>query len=77
MVNVGYEKHWLVRIRNPWAGTEWNGSWGDKSPEWDRISKAEKERIGYIDADDGAFWMSFEDWVKEFEMVTLCLLPPV
>ena len=50
----------LVKIRNPWAQTEWTGAWGDGTPEWDQVSDEEKERIGYEDKDDGGFWMSFK-----------------
>lgn len=65
----------LVKIRNPWAQTEWTGTWCDGSDEWETVSEEEKERIGYEDKDDGGFWMSFKDWIEEFEMFTLCMLP--
>ena len=46
--------------------------------EWKEVSNAEKKRIGYDAAeDDGAFWMSFNDWAREFEMFTICMLPLV
>ena len=38
-------------------------------------STAEKNRIGYEDKDDGGFWMGFQDWIDEFELCTICLLP--
>ena len=34
----------LVKIRNPWAQTEWTGSWADGSAEWEDVSDEEKER---------------------------------
>ena len=64
-----------VKIRNPWAQTEWDGPWCDGSEEWDTVLDEEKERINYTDKDDGGFWMSFKDWVDEFEMFTICMLP--
>lgn len=75
-VNVGEDgkTQKLVKIRNPWSKTEWDGAWGDGKPEWDEVSDDEKARLGYEDKDDGGFWMSFKDWVDEFEMVTVCLL---
>ena len=65
----------LVRVRNPWGNTEWSGPWSDKSPLWDTVSKQEKERIQFVDEDDGAFWMTFDDWTREFETTTICHLP--
>ena len=54
----------LVKIRNPWAQTEWTGTWCDGSDEWETVSEEEKERIGYEDKDDGGFWMSFKEIVN-------------
>ena len=39
----------LVKIRNPWAQTEWEGPWGDGTEEWDAVPDYEKERIEYED----------------------------
>ncbi|KAK2714354.1 hypothetical protein QYM36_008803 [Artemia franciscana] len=37
----------MVRIKNPWGNeAEWNGAWGDKSPEWQYIPDEEKEKTG-------------------------------
>ena len=64
-----------MKIRNPWAQTEWDGPWCDGSEEWDHVLDEEKERIDYTNKDDGGFWMCFKDWVDEFEMFTICMLP--
>ncbi|PAA90525.1 hypothetical protein BOX15_Mlig026089g1 [Macrostomum lignano] len=67
----------LVRIRNPWGNEEeWKGSWGDDSSEWDQLSAEEKQRIGLSNADDGEFWMSFEDFAQNFHKVEICHLGP-
>ena len=53
----------LLKIRNPWGEHEWNGDWSDQSDLWtDELKKACK----YIDADDGTFWMNFQDFQKCF-----------
>ena len=65
----------LVEIRNPWAKTEWNGPWSDGSDEWRRVLKSEKERVEYLNRNDGGFWMSLEDWVTEFERFSICMIP--
>lgn len=50
----------LVQIRNPWGKTEWNGDWGDKSNLW---TPTLKEECNFVDANDGTFWMSWDDFV--------------
>jgi len=67
----------LVRIRNPWGNErEWNGAYSDDSAEWKDISEDEKTRIGLSYDDDGEFWMSFEDFKKEFSKLEICMLSP-
>nr|XP_026484142.1 calpain-A-like [Vanessa tameamea] len=67
----------LLRLRNPWGNEdEWNGAWSDKSPEWQFIPKSEREELGLTFSDDGEFWMSFEDFVSNFDRVEICNLNP-
>ena len=62
----------MVKLRNPWGSTEWTGKWADKDKEsWRKVQKREKKRIGFEKKDDGAFWMTFEDWLKEFEVFNI------
>jgi len=62
--------HKLVNIRNPWGGFEWDGDWGDNSPLWTQ------EMIDIIkpsfDAEDGTFWMNFNDFIANFESLDVC-----
>uniref|UniRef100_A0A8C9UYW7 Calpain-3 n=1 Tax=Scleropages formosus TaxID=113540 RepID=A0A8C9UYW7_SCLFO len=66
----------LVRLRNPWGQVEWNGPWSDNSKEWLSISKAEKEKLQQQNAEDGEFWMSFDDFKKNFTKIEICNLTP-
>ncbi|KAL3874803.1 hypothetical protein ACJMK2_037772 [Sinanodonta woodiana] len=67
----------MVRVRNPWGNeAEWKGAWSDKSPEWQFISEQEKRNIGLTFDDDGEFWMSFDDWRKNFQKIEICNLGP-
>ncbi|KAK8733658.1 hypothetical protein OTU49_006409 [Cherax quadricarinatus] len=67
----------LIRLHNPWGNeTEWKGSWSDKSPEWATITEEEKKRLGLTFDDDGEFWMSFQDFVKNFTTVEVCDVTP-
>ena len=50
----------LVQLRNPWGSFEWKGDWGDASDCW---TPELKKEVGLVeDADDGTFWMCFEDF---------------
>ncbi|XP_069806781.1 calpain-3 isoform X2 [Dendropsophus ebraccatus] len=64
----------LVRLRNPWGQVEWNGSWSDNSKEWTIIDKAEKSRLQHQIKEDGEFWMSFDDFMKNFTKLEICNL---
>jgi calpain-15 len=59
----------LMQLRNPWGRKEWTGAWSDHSPLW---TKRIKSIVKYKDADDGSFWMSFQDFVANFEDVYVC-----
>jgi len=53
----------FVKLRNPWGKGEWNGPWGDKSPEW---TDEAKEKLGWNDEDDGSFFMEWSDYLVHF-----------
>eukprot|EP00076_Gallus_gallus_P015117 XP_015134082.1 calpain-6 [Gallus gallus] len=66
------EKLFMVRLRNPWGNREWNGAWSDNSEEWKKVSNAERKSLGLTVENDGEFWMTFEDWCKNFTDVDVC-----
>ncbi|XP_076337345.1 calpain-A-like isoform X2 [Tachypleus tridentatus] len=67
----------LVRIRNPWGNSiEWTGKWNDKDISWKKVDKATKDRLEWRQRGDGEFWMSYDDFLKEFEEVSICTLGP-
>ncbi|XP_051776058.1 calpain-3-like isoform X2 [Erpetoichthys calabaricus] len=66
----------LVRLRNPWGQVEWNGPWSDNSKEWTIIKKSEKDRLQHQIAEDGEFWISFEEFKKNFTKIEICNLTP-
>jgi hypothetical protein len=61
----------LVQLRNPWGTFEWNGDWSDKSDKWKEHPFIKKE-VNFVDADDGAFWMTFEDFARFYTRVNVC-----
>jgi len=69
----------LLRIRNPWGNSEWNGAWGSGSEE---LQKYEKDLLQYIhslppdeqfplEADDGTFFMEYSEWKDIFSTLFL------
>nr|XP_022332378.1 calpain-B-like isoform X11 [Crassostrea virginica] len=67
----------MVRVRNPWGNeAEWKGRWSDQSREWSLIPDSQKESMGLTFDDDGEFWMSFDDFSKNFEKLEICNLGP-
>merc|ERR1712233_302978 len=59
----------LLKLRNPWGGTEWKGAWSDDSDKW---TPEMKKKLGWTDEDDGDFWMDFEDFLPYFENTVIC-----
>lgn len=70
--------HRLLRLRNPWGQMEWTGDWSDASPLWSEAIKdeirAKLDNVDFSDADDGVFWMSFEDVLQHFASINVCLV---
>ena len=61
----------LVKIFNPWGMKEWTGPWSDGSVEW--TPELERE-LDQTDEDDGMFWMTYEDWLANYNMFSVCRL---
>uniref|UniRef100_A0A8C4NLI2 Uncharacterized protein n=1 Tax=Eptatretus burgeri TaxID=7764 RepID=A0A8C4NLI2_EPTBU len=65
----------LVRTRNPWGQVEWTGAWSDSSALWDGVYESERDRL-QVDFEDGEFWMSFDDWLRQYSRLEICNLTP-
>jgi hypothetical protein len=67
-MGIGGTTFWLVKIRNPWGSGEWKGDWGDKSELWKKYPRV-KEVCKFEDVDDGAFWMTWDDYVQNWNKI--------
>jgi len=59
----------LVQLRNPWGQGEWRGAWSDASADW---TPELKRQLKVENADDGIFYMKFEDMLKYFTDIQIC-----
>jgi calpain-15 len=62
-------EHKLVKLRNPWGQSEWNGDWSDNSTKW---TPELKTKLGLQNRDDGIFFMAFDDFLQYFSDAQIC-----
>ncbi|XP_068432624.1 calpain-3b isoform X2 [Clinocottus analis] len=66
----------LIRLRNPWGRVLWKGPWNANSEEWSTISTADKDNLKKQTVEASEFWMSFEDFKRNFTKLEMCNLTP-
>lgn len=59
----------LLKIRNPWAGHEWNGAWSDSDKVWREYPELAKRLRPEGLKDDGIFLMEVADFTAFFSRV--------
>jgi len=67
----------ILRLRNPWGNEiEWNGQWADHDPIWNLLDERTRQRLSIRNENDGEFWMSFDDFYREFDVMEVCHISP-
>uniref|UniRef100_A0A674PCP5 Calpain-3 n=1 Tax=Takifugu rubripes TaxID=31033 RepID=A0A674PCP5_TAKRU len=66
----------LIRLRNPWGIVLWKGPWCPNSKEWSTISIADQENLKKQTVESSEFWMSFDDFQRNFTKLEMCNLTP-
>lgn len=54
----------LLRVRNPWGNTEWQGKWSDGSEQW---TPEWMQLLNHRFGDDGMFWISYQDFLRKYQ----------
>jgi hypothetical protein len=57
----------LMKVKNPWG----NGAWSDNSQEWKDANDDLKKELDFTNADDGIFFISFEDYLSNFPATSI------
>jgi hypothetical protein len=71
MPKAGGKTFKLMQLRNPWGTFEWKGKWSDKSSTWKKHPSIAKQ-LKFTAEDDGAFWMTFDDFKKTYTRINIC-----
>ncbi|XP_037101317.1 calpain-3b isoform X2 [Syngnathus acus] len=66
----------LIRLRNPWGRVLWKGPWTANSKEWSTISIADRNNLKKQTVEQSEFWMSFDDFKKNYTKLEICNLTP-
>ncbi|XP_057655496.1 calpain-A-like [Diorhabda carinulata] len=61
----------LLRLRNPWGTGEWKGNWSDNSNTWEDLPENTKQKL-LVKANDGEFWMQYEQFIEMFNLLEFC-----
>jgi len=64
----------LIKLRNPWGTFEWGGDWSNKSDKWNQHPNIKSAcKFDSDKPEAGAFWMSWDDFMKYFDMIDVCI----
>jgi len=61
----------LFKIRNPWGAEKYTGQYNDDDTIWDSWDADLLTQVGYVDADDGSFFLDAATYHAEFESTSI------
>ncbi len=61
----------LLKLRNPWGKSEWDGQWSDNSEIW---TEELLTRLKVDTQDDGVFWISVDDYIRFYNGANIAYL---
>lgn len=64
------------RLQNPWGTRVWKGNWSEQCTLWNTIQNQELKPKNCGSAEDGIFWISFNDLCKYFQDFIVCKVQP-
>ncbi|KAI0985496.1 hypothetical protein GJ496_009455 [Pomphorhynchus laevis] len=67
----------ILRLRNPWGNNvKWNGQWSSKDDRWNFVKADVRLRLSIGEQADGEFWISYSDWINNYDVLEVCHLSP-
>lgn len=60
----------LIKLRNPWGKSEWNGAWCDDDAMWQEHEEV-AEKLDPDNLAEGCFWMEWSDFVSSFNAISV------
>jgi len=69
------EGYKLVYLMNYWGKGKWTKSFSPDDEAWE-TNKQLKIKLGYDVNQDYSFWMTFEDWLTNFNTLYYCRIFP-
>lgn len=64
-----YKGKKFLKIRNPWAKSEWTGAWSDGSEEWTKEWLPALDALEHAFGDDGVFVMEYDDFLMHWKII--------
>ena len=74
----GQQPLWLIKIRNPWGHSGWNGKFSEEDEAWDEYKEL-KTILGYNQSaqTEACWWMCWDDFHTNFNKLYIGkIFPP-
>ena len=72
VMNEQNKKYYLVKLKNSWGGTVWNGDFAENSKSWTDTITEQIATNHLSKKSDAEFWMSSKDLYQYFDHLDIC-----